>query len=89
MRVDTTQPGDQHEAMRTTIEIDGDILRAARSLARVEGRSVGEVVSELARRGLRPSSPRRRSGLPTFDVSRDAAPLTAEMVREALTLLPI
>ena len=72
--------------MRTTLRIDEDILRAARSLARAEGRTVGEIVSDLARRGLQPLPPRRRgrAGLPTFDVPADTAPLTPEMVREAL-----
>jgi hypothetical protein len=72
--------------MRTTLRIDEDVLRAARSLARAEGRSVGEVVSELARKGLRPAPSKRRgrSGLPTFDVPADTAVLTPEMVREAL-----
>jgi hypothetical protein len=72
--------------MRTTLRIDEDILRAARSLARSEGRTVGEVVSDLARKGLRPSSLRRqgRSGLPVFDVPKGTPPLTPEMVREAL-----
>jgi hypothetical protein len=72
--------------MRTTLRIDEDVLRAARSLARAEGRTVGEVISDLARRALRPTPPgsRGRSGLPTFEVSQGAAPLTPEMVREAL-----
>jgi hypothetical protein len=72
--------------MRTTLRIDEDVLRAARSLARAEGRTVGEVLSSLARRGLRPSPPlrRSRSGLPTFDVPEGTSPLTPEMVREAL-----
>ena len=72
--------------MRTTLRIDEDVLRAARSLARAEGRTVGEVLSDLARKGLQPSPPKRRgrSGLPTFDVPAGAAPLTSEMVREAL-----
>jgi hypothetical protein len=72
--------------MRTTIQIDEDILRVARSLARSEGRSIGAVVSELARKGLRPAQIRSsgRSGLPTFDVPVDAAPVTPEMVRQAL-----
>jgi hypothetical protein len=72
--------------MRTTLRIDEDVLRAARSLARAEGRTVGEVLSALARKGLKPSAPRRRtrSGLPTFDVPEGTAPLTPEMVREAL-----
>lgn len=38
--------------MRTTLEIDDTVLAAARSLARVRGCSLGEAVSELARRGL-------------------------------------
>jgi len=72
--------------VRTTLRIDEDVLRAARSLARSEGRTVGEVLSALARKGLQPSPPRRRSrsGLPTFDVPEGTAPLTPEMVREAL-----
>jgi len=38
--------------MRTTLTIDDDVLLAARSRARREGRSVGSVLSELARMGL-------------------------------------
>lgn len=72
--------------MRTTLSLDEDVLRAARSLSRAEGKSLGAVVSELARKGLRPAPVRRkgRSRLPTFDVPDDAAALTPEMVREAL-----
>jgi len=73
--------------MRTTLRLDDDVLRAARSLARVEGKTVGEVVSELARRGLRPASRshrRGRSRIPVFSVSEAATPLTSEMVKEAL-----
>lgn len=71
--------------MRTTLQIDEDVLRVARSLARSEGKTLGEVVSELARKGLRPA-PRRpdTTGFPIFDVPADAPPLTPEMVREAL-----
>lgn len=72
--------------MRTTLRIDEDVLRAARSLARVEDKSLGEVVSELARKGLRPAPTRRsgRSRLPSFDVPEDAELLTPELVRRAL-----
>ncbi|MBE0550337.1 MAG: hypothetical protein IH627_22285 [Rubrivivax sp.] len=38
--------------MRTTIDIDADLLAAARALARREGRPTGEVVSRLLRRSL-------------------------------------
>jgi hypothetical protein len=72
--------------MRTTLRLDEDVLRVARSLARSEGKTVGRVVSELARKGLRPGPTRRRgkAGLPTFDIPPDTPALTAEMVREAL-----
>lgn len=38
--------------MRTTLDIDDDVLQAAKELAQREGRTAGRVVSELARRGL-------------------------------------
>jgi hypothetical protein len=38
--------------MRTTINIDEDVLEAAKELARRERRSTGEVISDLARRAL-------------------------------------
>lgn len=38
--------------MRTTINLDDDVLLAARGLARRSGTSIGAVVSELARKGL-------------------------------------
>jgi hypothetical protein len=38
--------------MRTTLSIDDDVLHAAQERARHEKRSVGSVVSELARAGL-------------------------------------
>ena len=38
--------------MRTTIDIDDDLLAAAKELARREGRTAGEVVSRLLRRSL-------------------------------------
>lgn len=40
--------------MRTTLEIDDDVLRAARTLADQRGISLGAAVSALALRGLRP-----------------------------------
>lgn len=71
--------------MRTTLQLDDDVLRAARSLARTERKTIGQVVSELARRGLAPRPKRSsHSAVPVFDVSPEAPPLTPEMVREAL-----
>ena len=38
--------------MRTTLDIDDDVLQAARELARAEKKTAGAVLSELARRAL-------------------------------------
>jgi hypothetical protein len=38
--------------MRTTLDIDADILAAAKDLAKAEGLTMGQMISELARRGL-------------------------------------
>lgn len=42
--------------MRTTLNIDDDVLYAARGLARREGGSVGKIVSQLARQALQAGS---------------------------------
>jgi hypothetical protein len=47
-------------AMRTTLDIDDDILEATKSLARQSNRTAGAVLSELARRALT-SSPAKSS----------------------------
>jgi len=72
--------------MRTTLNLDGDVLRTARAIARADGRPLGDVVSELMRRGLRPTEPRLADehGFPVFEVGREAALITDEMVRAAL-----
>lgn len=38
--------------MRTTLDIDKDILETAKEIARKEKKSAGAVISELARRGF-------------------------------------
>ena len=38
--------------MRTTLDIDDDVLFAAKDLARQGKKSAGQVISELARKGL-------------------------------------
>lgn len=70
--------------MRTTLEIDDDVVAAARELAASGKRSLGAVISELARRGLTPARVETTDGLPVIRVPADAAPITPEMVRRAL-----
>ena len=43
-------------AMRTTLEIDDDVLEAAKALARQTDRTAGAVLSQLARRALTTAS---------------------------------
>ncbi len=38
--------------MRTTLDIEDDVLFAAKDLARREKQSIGRIISELARKGL-------------------------------------
>lgn len=71
--------------MRTTLAIDDDVLLIARDLARQQRRSLGEVVSDLARRSLRHSgasapSPTMRNGFELIPVSNPDAVVTMEMV---------
>ena len=72
--------------MRTTVNMDDDVLEAAKSIARAERRGVGAVISDLARRGLAPTTVRVsvEDGFPVFDVAEDAPPITDAMVRAAL-----
>jgi hypothetical protein len=43
--------------MRTTLDIDDDILQAAKELARAECKTAGQVLSDLARKALTTPSP--------------------------------
>ena len=54
--------------MRTTIDLDDDILQAAKELAAGRGMTIGRVVSDLARKGLA-AGPREvtvRNGVPVL-----------------------
>jgi hypothetical protein len=70
--------------VRTTLDIADDVMTAARELARHEGRSIGAVVSDLARRGLTPARVEREHGRPVIRSPGGAPPITPEMVRRAL-----
>lgn len=70
--------------MRTTLRIEDDVLRAARSLAEAEGKSVGEVISALARKGLAPQPQEAtEAGFPVFTLPDNPTPITPQMVRRA------
>jgi len=71
--------------VRTTLAIDDDVLAAARHLAEHERKSVGEVISSLARQGLvRGSRTTRaeRNGIPLLPGRKAAVPVTLELVNQ-------
>ena len=70
--------------MRTTLTIDDDVLAAAKGLAARQHKTVGEVISALARQALRPAKASRgiRNGVPLLAVRAGAAPVTPELVNQ-------
>jgi len=79
--------------MCTTLDIDDDVLAAAKETARVQRKTAGQVLSDLARKAL--TSPDRQGGgsaeeqalfdaedelFPSFPHS-GGAPVTSEMIR--------
>lgn len=59
--------------VRTTITLDQDVYEAAKALADAAGEKLGNVVSTLARKGLKAQEPlTSTSGLSVFQVEADA-----------------
>jgi hypothetical protein len=69
--------------MRTTLAIDDDVLAAAKEIAATERKSVGEVISALARQAMRPTPSTRatRNGVPLLPVRPGTPRVTSELVR--------
>ena len=70
-------------AMRTTLNVDDDVLAGARALAAERGISVGAAPSALARRTMRPRPVATQRSIPGFTIDPDSPPITPEMVRAA------
>jgi hypothetical protein len=55
------------QRMRTTLDLDEDVLQAAKELAATRGTTAGRVISELARKALTPAHASRvRNGVPVL-----------------------
>ncbi len=68
--------------MRTTLQIDDDVLAAAKARAQARSESVGKALSELARKGVRAEMPVKRvGGLVVFHLPADSPPVTMDLVR--------
>ena len=76
--------------MRTTLVIDDDVLNAAKEMAASENRSIGEVISSLARSALTPAEPKAktRNGVPLLKVRKGAPRVTSELVHRLREELP-
>lgn len=75
--------------MRTTVTIDDDVLAVARALAERTGSSLGNALSELARRGFRSASSAAGDGDGTvFAVDADAEPITNDDIYTSLSEWP-
>ena len=79
--------------MRTTLDIDDDVLAAAKELAKARKSTAGEVISDLARRALTaPAQPVEATGLGGTVLkngwyilpSRGGPPVTSELVQRLL-----
>ena len=68
--------------MRTTLSIDEDVLLAAKSQAAREQKSIGEVLSRLARKGLQHEMPARktRNGVTLLPAKAGNKVVTMELV---------
>jgi hypothetical protein len=61
--------------MRTTLDIDDDVLQAAKELAASSRKTTGQVLSDLARRALQPTRTSRvRNGVPVLPRRPSGAP---------------
>jgi hypothetical protein len=80
----------KEENMRTTLAIDDDVLAAAKGLALLHRKSIGEVISALARQALQPRapSPATRNGVPLLQTQTGTMPVTLEMVNKLRDDLP-
>jgi hypothetical protein len=71
--------------MRTTLDIDNDVLQAAKELGEMKKKTAGKILSELARQALEPKRTYRvRNGVPILSHRPGAPLITSADVRRWL-----
>ncbi|MEN3339938.1 MAG: hypothetical protein V7647_3614 [Acidobacteriota bacterium] len=72
------------DRVRTTLDIDDDVLQAAKELAATRRLTAGAVVSELIRKALQPANdrPHVRNGVPVLSRRAGAPVTTMQLVNE-------
>jgi len=69
--------------MRTTLELDDDLVKTAKELARERGVTLGQIVSELARQSLAARAPQKiRNGVLLFTSKAGVARSDLQIVNE-------
>lgn len=71
--------------MRTTLDLDEDVLLAVKELAQTSGASAGKIVSGLVRKALERPAPaaRVRNGVPLLPPRAPGSPLLAlELIKQ-------
>ena len=75
--------------MRTTLTIDDDVLVAARTIAQQMNKTIGAVVSDLARRSLQPpAAPEERNGILLLPVRDSGVIVTPDIVSKLRDAFP-
>ena len=70
-----------HIYMRTTLDLDDDVLQTVKELAAFRGSTAGKVLSDLARKALQPTDKAHvRNGVPLLPIRPGAPRLTMKRV---------
>ncbi|TCU11887.1 DUF6364 family protein [Rhizobium sullae] len=71
------------DAYETTLAIDDDVLDAAKAMAEQQDKSLGEIISDLARKSLiQARSPVMRNGVPLIKEDPTGRAIAPEFVNE-------
>lgn len=71
--------------MRTTINLDDDVVRVAKDYAAVKNLSLGAAVCDLVRKGIEALPPiRMRNGIAVLNLPAGSPVITSERVRDVL-----
>jgi|ERR1700722_3348708 len=69
--------------MRTTLNLDDDVLEMVRQYSEARSVALGKAASELVRKGFTTPTPTRIvNGLVVFDLPPDSPPITSERVKQ-------
>lgn len=75
--------------VRTTLNLDDDVVELARNYAQNRSLAIGKAVSELVRRGLdAPAKTRVVNGLVVFDLPDDGERITSAKIKKLLADSP-